>query len=104
MDEGASRLGEVALVANSSPIGQMKTLFYNTLFDENASAHLALGKAYPKNMKNGDNLTENELIAAGGNDSLIHEDFMFGTADMNVTGVKADGTEVEFFKNGEFVE
>jgi len=103
MDEGAARLGEVALVANSSPIGQMKTLFYNTLFDENASAHLALGKAYPKNMKDGDNLSTEELVAKGGNDSLTHVDFMFGTPDMCVTGIKADGTKVLFFENGEYV-
>jgi len=103
MDEGAARLGEVALVANSSPIGQMNTLFYNTLFDENASAHLALGKAYPKNMEGGDDLSTEELVAKGGNDSLIHVDFMFGTADMRIVGIKPDGTEVVFFDNGEYV-
>ena len=103
MDEGATRLGEIAIVANSSPIGQMNTLFYNTLFDENASAHLALGKAYPKNMQGGDDLTVEELTAKGGNDSLIHVDFMFGTKDMSITGIKKDGTKVEFFKDGEFV-
>ena len=103
MDEGAARLGEVAIVANSSPIGQMNTLFYNTLFDENASAHLALGKAYPNNMAGGDNLPLEELVAKGGNDSLIHVDFMFGTADMRIVGIKEDGTEVVFFDNGEFV-
>jgi len=103
MDEGSSRLGEVALVANSSPISQMKTLFYSTLFDENASAHLALGKAYPKNMQNGENLSTEELTKNGGNDSLIHVDFMFGTADMNVTGTKPNGEKIEFFKNGEFI-
>jgi len=103
MDEGAARLGEVAIVANSSPIGQMNTLFYNTLFDENASAHLALGKAYPNNMAGGDDLPVEELVAKGGNDSLIHVDFMFGTADMRIVGIKEDGTEVVFFDNGEFI-
>jgi len=103
MDEGAARLGEVAIVANSSPIGQMNTLFYNTLFDENASAHLALGKAYPKNMAGGDDLPTEELVAKGGNDSLIHVDFMFGTSDMCITGIKADGTEIVFFENGEYI-
>ena len=103
MDEGAARLGEVALVTNSSPIGQMNTLFYNTLFDENASAHLALGKAYPKNMAGGDDMPLEELVAKGGNDSLTHVDFMFGTADMCITGIKEDGTEVVFFKDGEFI-
>ena len=104
MDDGAARLGEVAIVANSSPIGQMNTLFYNTLFDENASAHLALGKAYPKNMKNGNDYSTEERKEKGANDSLIHVDFMFGTPDMCITGIKQDGTEVVFFENGEFVE
>ncbi|MCL2287144.1 MAG: aminopeptidase [Firmicutes bacterium] len=103
MDDGAARLGEVAIVANSSPIGQMNTLFYNTLFDENASAHLALGKAYPKNMAGGNELTLEERVAKGGNDSLIHVDFMFGTADMRIVGIKEDGTEEVFFDKGEFV-
>jgi len=103
MDEGAARLGEVAIVSNSSPIGQLNTLFYNTLFDENASAHLALGKAYPKNMANGDNMTVEERRAKGGNDSLIHVDFMFGTPDMCIIGIDKDGKETMFFENGEFV-
>ena len=102
IDEGSRRLGEVALVANSSPISQMNTLFYDTLFDENASSHLALGKAYPHNIRGGSELSTDELIALGGNDSLIHVDFMFGTQDMNVTGIKQDGKEVLFFENGEF--
>jgi len=103
MDEGARRLGEVALVANSSPIGQMNTLFYNTLFDENAAAHFALGKAYPNNMAGGDELSTEDLVAAGGNDSLLHVDFMFGTADMRVVGIGADGSETVFLDAGEFV-
>ena len=103
MDEGAKRLGEVALVADSSPISQMGILFYNTLFDENASSHLALGKAYPNNMKGGDELETDALVAAGGNDSLVHVDFMFGTPDMKVVGIAADGSETVFFENGEFV-
>ncbi|MDR0272580.1 MAG: aminopeptidase [Clostridiales bacterium] len=103
MDEGGSRLGEIAIVSNTSPIGQMNTLFYNTLFDENASSHLALGKAYPKNMESGDRLSTEEFIAAGGNDSLIHVDFMFGTSDMCITGICIDGSENEFYKNGDFI-
>ena len=103
MDEGARRLGEVAIVANSSPIGQMGTLFYNTLFDENAAAHFALGKAYPNNMAGGDKLTTDELVAAGGNDSLLHVDFMFGTADMKIVGIGADGSETVVLDNGEFL-
>ncbi|MDR1663380.1 MAG: aminopeptidase [Clostridiales bacterium] len=104
MDEGSHRLGEVALVSNSSPIARMNTLFYETLFDENASCHLALGKSYPNNMKGGDKLSEAELVAAGGNDSLLHVDFMFGTPDMKIAGVKDDGSEIVFFENGEFVD
>jgi aminopeptidase len=104
MDEGSHYLGEVALVANSSPIAQMNTLFYNTLFDENASCHLALGKAYPNNLAGGDKMDEAEFAAAGGNDSLIHVDFMFGTADMKITGIGQDGSETVFFENGEFLD
>jgi aminopeptidase len=103
MDEGAKRLGEVALVADSSPISQMGTLFYNTLFDENASSHLALGKAYPNNMEGGTEMTLEERIAAGCNDSLVHVDFMFGTPDMKVVGIAADGSETVFFENGEYI-
>ena len=102
-DDGAKRLGEIAIVANSSPINQMGVLFYNTLFDENASSHLALGKAYPKNIKDGTQMTQEQLSKLGVNNSLIHVDFMFGTADMQITGIKADDSEVVFFKNGEFV-
>ena len=102
-DEGARRFGEIALVSNMSPIGQMNTLFYNTLFDENASSHFALGKAYPKNIQNGSSLSDEEFSKAGGNDSLVHVDFMFGTSDMNVVGIHADGTEEHFLKDGEFV-
>ena len=102
MDEGSSRLGEVALVANSSPISQMGILFYNTLFDENASSHLALGKGYPDCVKGGSKMSEKELIDAGVNDSLIHVDFMFGTADMQVTGVEESGNEIVIMKNGEY--
>ena len=102
MDEGSHRLGEVAIVSNSSPIGQMGILFYNTLFDENASAHLALGRAYPKNIEGGGDMTTEELEAAGGNDSLIHVDFMFGTSDMKIVGIEKDGTETVFFDKGEY--
>jgi len=103
MDEGASRLGEVAIVANSSPISQTGVLFYNTLFDENASSHLALGKAYPKNIEGGNTMTAEELTAAGVNESLVHVDFMFGTADMCIVGINEDGSETVFFENGEYV-
>ena len=102
-DEGAQYLGEVALVANSSPISQMKVLFYNTLFDENASSHFALGKAYPSCVEGGNEMSEEELLKAGVNDSLTHADFMFGTADMSVIGIDADGNESVVMEHGELV-
>ncbi len=101
-DEGASFLGEVALVPYHSPISDTGVLFYNTLFDENASCHLALGKAYPVSLKGGDGMTREQLDAAGANDSLTHVDFMVGTADLNITGVTHDGAEVPVFVNGNF--
>lgn len=101
-DEGSKRLGEVALVQKTSPINQMGTLFYNTLFDENASCHLAIGKAYPHNLKGGTEMTPEELIERGINHSVTHVDFMFGTDDMCVVGIKADGTEEIIFENGEY--
>jgi len=103
IDEGASHLGEVAIVTHSSPISQMGVLFYNTLFDENASAHLALGKVYPKNINGGNRMTTEELTAVGGNDSLVHVDFMFGTSDMKIVGISEDGSETVFFNMGEFI-
>ncbi|MCL2221914.1 MAG: aminopeptidase [Oscillospiraceae bacterium] len=103
IDEGASQLGEVALVPNSSPIGQMKTMFYNLLFDENAASHLALGKSYPFSVTGGEKLNDEELKALGGNYSLTHIDFMFGTSDMRVAGLKHDGSETVIMENGEFV-
>lgn len=103
MDEGASSLGEVALVSDDSPISQSSLLFYNTIFDENASCHLALGDAYPSCIKNGQNMNEDELKQHGSNVSMIHVDFMFGTADMQVMGETADGRQIEVFQNGKFV-
>ncbi|QKS72876.1 aminopeptidase [Paenalkalicoccus suaedae] len=101
-DEGARRIGEVALVPHSSPISQSNILFYNTLYDENASNHLALGSAYPTNIENGASMSEAELQAAGINTSITHVDFMMGAADMNIDGVKADGTTEAIFRNGEW--
>ena len=103
MDEGSGYLGEVAIVANSSPISTMGVLFYNTLFDENASSHLALGKAYPDCIKGGNDMNEKQLVSAGINDSLLHVDFMFGTADMKVIGIEKDGAEVTIMENGELL-
>lgn len=101
-DEGAKRLGEVALVPYDSPISNQKILFYNTLFDENASCHFALGKAYPINVEGGNDMTTEELKAEGANDSLTHVDFMVGTEDLEITGVTHDGQEITVFKNGNF--
>lgn len=102
-DEGSKRLGEVALISCDSPVSNLGILFFNTLFDENASCHLALGRCYPENVQGGTDMTEEALLAAGGNSSLNHVDFMFGTPEMKVTGIKTDGTEVELFRNGNFV-
>lgn len=102
MDEGACRLGEVALVPYHSPISLTGKLFYETLFDENAACHLALGDAYPTCLENGPELTEEELKKAGLNDSMIHVDFMVGSPDLAITGVKKDGTKVPVFVNGDW--
>ena len=87
----------------NSPISNMDLLFYNTLFDENASCHMALGRAYPMNIQGGLNTPIEELEKKGYNKSLIHVDFMFGSSDMSIVGVKHDGQEVVVFKNGNFV-
>lgn len=102
-DEGSRRVGEVALISYNSPISLSNILFYNTLFDENASCHLALGQAYPENIRGGGEMTEEELKEAGANDSMNHVDFMFGSGDMRITGIKADGEEVLVFEEGNFV-
>lgn len=103
MDEGSKSLGEVALVPYDSAISQSQLLFYTTLFDENASCHLALGNAYPSTLKDGLTKSEEELKQLGFNISLIHVDFMFGTADMNVKGETQNGDWVSVFENGSFV-
>jgi aminopeptidase len=101
-DEGSYYLGEVALVPHDSPISNSNILFYNTLFDENASCHLAIGKAYPVCIKNGENLSAQELQKLEVNDSFVHEDFMVGTEDLEIIGITRDGKEVPVFKNGNF--
>jgi len=102
-DEGSHYLGEVALVPYNSPISNAKILFYNTLFDENASCHLAIGKAYPICLKNGVDMNKEELEQAGVNDSMVHVDFMLGTADLEITGTTDTGESIPVFKNGNFV-
>ncbi|MGL4522882.1 MAG: aminopeptidase [Bacilli bacterium] len=99
-DEGARRLGEVALVPYESPIRESGHIFFNTLYDENASCHLALGKAYPTNIEKGDTLSKEQLDALGVNDSLIHEDFMIGSQDLSIDGETADGQSIAVFRNG----
>ena len=101
-DENASRLGEVALVPNSSPINQSGILFYNTLFDENASCHIALGNAYRTSIEGGADMTNEEFADAGGNKSLIHTDFMIGSAEMNIDGITKEGTHEPIMRNGEW--
>ncbi|MGL5615425.1 MAG: aminopeptidase [Sarcina sp.] len=99
-DEGARYLGEVALVPYDSPISNSGVIFYNTLYDENASCHLAFGKAYSCCVENGENLSEEELAKEGANDSLTHVDFMIGTKDLNITGLTKSGETVKIFENG----
>lgn len=102
-DSGTSSLGEVALIGKNSPIAKSNLLFYNTLFDENASCHLALGKAYPTTIKGGETLTKDQLDELGVNESTEHVDFMIGTPDMNIVGVKKTGESVQIFKDGDWV-
>ena len=102
MDEGAKMLGELALVSRQSPINRSGILFYNTLFDENASCHVALGDGFTNLYPNFDKMTRKELTERGINDSLIHVDFMIGCDDLTVTGIRGDGTRVKVFENGDW--
>lgn len=104
IDEGAGRLGEVALIPYHSPISLSNILFYETLFDENASCHLALGASYPTCLAGGAEMTKEETEQAGLNDSMIHVDFMVGSPDLSITGIKADGSKVPIFLNGDWAE
>ena len=99
-DEGSRRLGELALVPHESPISQSGLIFYNTLYDENASCHLALGKAYPNNMTGGSDMSADELDQHGVNDSLSHVDFMMGSGEIDIDGVLADGTTEPVMRKG----
>jgi aminopeptidase len=101
-DEGARRLGEVALVPHSSPISRSGLLFFNTLFDENAACHIALGQCYSKCFLNGATLTPEQITAQGGNHSNIHIDWMIGSGELDIDGVHLDGRRVPVFRRGEW--
>lgn len=100
MDPGAGMLGEVALVPYTSPINQTGILFYNTLFDENACCHLALGRGFAMTLKNAKDMSLEEAEARGINSSMIHVDFMIGSSDLDIKGITRDGKEVQIFKDG----
>lgn len=101
-DEGSCRLGEVALVPYNSPISLTDTIFYNTLFDENASCHLAIGTAYSSCIENGANISDEEKDSFGMNNSITHVDFMMGDKDLDIIGIKDNGEEFQIFKNGDW--
>ena len=100
MDEGSAMLGECALVPYMSPIRESGLMFFNTLFDENAACHLALGRGYTSNIRDYGKYTLEELRALGVNDSMVHEDFMIGSADLSVTGITASGERIPIFTGG----
>ena len=102
MDENAPYLGECALVPYSSPIRESGLLFYNTLFDENAACHLALGRGFTNLIRGYENMTEEECHKLGINDSIVHEDFMIGPADMSIVATTQDGQTIQIFKDGEW--
>lgn len=102
-DEGARYLGECALISKNTPIRQSGLLFYSTLYDENASCHLALGMGFPDCYEGGVDMTSEELLAAGVNESAQHVDFMIGADDLNISGTTADGQEVSLFEHGQWV-
>ncbi|HHX89741.1 MAG TPA: aminopeptidase [Paracoccus sp.] len=101
-DEGARRLGEVALVPHSSPISQSGMLFYNTLYDENAASHIALGQCYSKCFQDGESLSKAEIASRGGNDSMIHVDWMIGHADTDVDAITPEGARIAVFRQGDW--
>ncbi|OEO32987.1 peptidase M29 [Devosia insulae DS-56] len=101
-DEGSRRLGEVALVPHSSPISKSGVLFYNTLFDENAASHIALGQCYADCFINGTKMSQDEIAKRGGNKSLIHIDWMIGSDKIDIDGLKADGSKVPVMRKGEW--
>ena len=103
-DEGGARLGEVALVPQNSPVAQSGLLFYNTLFDENAASHVALGSAYRFTIEGGETMTDEEFALAGGNRSAVHSDFMIGSAELDIDGVLPDGRSEPLMRRGEWAE
>jgi aminopeptidase len=102
-DDGARRLGEVALVPHSSPIAASGQVFLHTLFDENAASHIALGQAYSSCLRDGDKMTPEELAAKGANDSLIHVDWMIGSGQLDIDGITATGAADPLMRQGEWV-
>ncbi len=102
-DDGSRYIGEIALISHDSPISNTNILFLNTLFDENASCHMALGRAYPMNVKNGLTTSIEDLEKIGYNNSMVHVDFMFGNEDMEITGLTHDGKEIKVFEKGNFI-
>ena len=102
-DDGARRLGEVALVPHNSPIAQSGILFWNTLFDENAASHIALGQAYSTCIINGERMSNEELAKLGANESIIHVDWMIGGPTMNIDGISASGAAEPLMRNGDWV-
>lgn len=101
-DEGAARLGEVALVPHSSPISKSGIIFNNTLFDENAASHIAVGQSYTENIRDGSRRSKEELSALGANASLVHVDWMIGSGELDVDGIMADGTAEALMRKGEW--
>ena len=104
MDEGASYLGECALIPYDSPINNTGILFFNTLYDENASCHLALGRGFFDCVQDFANRSQEEMRALGVNDSMLHVDFMVGAPDLDITGTTADGREVPVFRHGAWTD
>ena len=100
MDENAGYLGECALIDCKSPINEMGILFYNTLYDENASCHVALGRGFENCIANYEKYTREELQKMGINDSMIHVDFMIGTDDLDITGITENGEKIPVFRKG----
>jgi len=103
IDERARYLGELALVDTGSPVYRCGLVFYNTLFDENAACHIALGSSYPKCIRDGESLSREEYREAGGNQSTVHTDFMIGSPEVAVTGIRKNGSEIPIIADGVFV-